>query len=98
MSIKITYKPRKKENLSIGELWEDEQTVRDTLFTIISFMRGKWGNEFCEELRFNIECNFFASAKVMLDTKLSSSYKTLCETFIAELAMIVCEAQSRRQE
>lgn len=41
MSIKITYKPRKKENLSIGELWEDEQTVRDTLFTVISFMRGK---------------------------------------------------------
>lgn len=98
MSIKITYKPRKKENLSIGELWEDEQTVRDTLFTIISFMRGKWGNEFCEELRFNIECNFFASAKAMLDTKNNSSYKTLCETFIAELAIIVCEAQSRRQE
>lgn len=43
MSIKITYKPRKKENLSIAELWEDEQTVRDTLFTIISFMRSKWG-------------------------------------------------------
>lgn len=41
MSIKITYKPRKKENLSISELWEDEQTVRDTLFTVISFMREK---------------------------------------------------------
>lgn len=98
MSIKITYKPRKKENLSIGELWEDEQTVRDTLFTVISFMRGKWGNEFCEELRFNIECNFFASANTMLSTKSNSSYKKLCETFIAELAMIVCEAQSRYQE
>lgn len=24
MSIKITYKPRKKENLSISELWEQE--------------------------------------------------------------------------
>ena len=98
MSIKITYKPRKKKNLSIGELWEDEQTVRDTLFTVISFMRGKWGIEFCEELRFNIECNFFVKAKAMLDTKNSSSYKKLCETFIAELAMIVCEAQSRHQE
>lgn len=27
MSIKISYTSRKKENLSIGELWEDEQTV-----------------------------------------------------------------------
>mgnify|MGYP003200353618 FL=1 len=98
MGIKFTYKPRKKENLSIAELWEDEQTVRDTLFTIISFMRGKWGIEFCEELRFNIECNFFVKAKAMLDTKNSNSYKKLCETFIAELAMIVCEAQSRHQE
>lgn len=98
MGIKFIYKPRKKENLSIAELWEDEQTVRDTLFTIISFMRGKWGIEFCEELRFNIECNFFVKAKAMLDTKNSSSYKKLCETFIAELAMIVCEAQSRHQE
>ena len=97
MSIKITYKPRKKDNLSIGELWEDEQTVRDTLFTVISFMRGKWGIEFCEELRFNIECNFFASAKAMLDTKNNSSYKTLCKTFIAELALIVCEAQARQE-
>lgn len=97
MSIKITYKPRKKDNLSIGELWEDEQTVRDTLFTVISFMRGKWGIEFCEELRFNIECNFFASANTMLDTNNNSSYKTLCKTFIAELALIVCEAQARQE-
>lgn len=97
MSIKITYKPRKKENLSISELWEDEQTVRDTLFTVISFMRGKWGIEFCEELRFNIESNFFASANIMLDTKNNSSYKTLCKTFIAELALIVCEAQARQE-
>ena len=97
MSIKITYKPRKKDNLSIGELWEDEQTVRDTLFTVISFMRGKWGIEFCEELRFNIECNFFASANTMLDTQNNSSYKTLCKTFIAELALIVCEAQARQE-
>lgn len=98
MSIKINYVPRKKENLSIGELWEDEQTVRDTLFTVISFMRGKWGNEFCEELRFNIECNFFASANAMLNTKGNSSYRALCQTFIAELALIMCEAQSRSQE
>jgi hypothetical protein len=97
MGIKFTYKPRKKENLSIAELWEDEQTVRDTLFTVISFMRGKWGIEFCEELRFNIECNFFASANTMLDTKNNSSYKTLCKTFIAELALIVCEAQARQK-
>lgn len=97
MSIKITYKPRKKENLSIAELWEDEQTVRDTLFTVISFMRSKWGIEFCEELRFNIECNFFVKAKAMLDTKNNSSYKTLCKTFIAELALIVCEAQARQE-
>lgn len=97
MSIRITYKPRKKENLSISELWEDEQTVRDTLFTIISFMRGKWGIEFCEELRFNIECNFFVKAKAMLDTKNNSSYKALCKTFIAELAIIVCEAQARQE-
>lgn len=97
MGIKFTYKPRKKENLSIGELWEDEQTVRDTLFTVISFMRGKWGNEFCEELRFCIECNFFVKANTMLDTKLSSSYKKLCKTFIAELALIVCEVQARQE-
>lgn len=97
MSIKISYTSRKKENLSIGELWEDEQTVRDTLFTVITFMRSKWGNEFCEELRFNIECNFFVKAKAMLNTKNNSSYKTLCETFIAELAIIVCEAQSRQE-
>lgn len=70
---------------------------KDTLFTVISFMRGKWGIEFCEELRFNIECNFFASANTMLDTKNNSSYKTLCKTFIAELALIVCEAQARQE-
>lgn len=97
MSIKISYVPRKKENLSIAELWEDEQTVRDTLFTIISFMRSKWGATFCEELRFNIESNFFVSANTMLSTKNNSSYKKLCETFIAELAIIVCEAQSRQE-
>ena len=97
MSIKITYIPRKKEILTIAELWEDEQTVRDTLFTVISFMRGKWGIEFCEELRFDIESNFFASANTILDTKNNSSYKTLCKTFIAELALIVCEAQARQE-
>lgn len=97
MSIKINYVPRKKENLSIAELWEDEQTVRDTLFTIISFMRSKWGATFCEELRFNIESNFFVSANTMLSTKNNSSYKKLCETFIAELAIIVCEAQARQE-
>lgn len=97
MSIKITYKPRKKENLSIAELWEDEQTVRDTLFTIISFMRGKWGATFCEELCFNIESNFFVSASTMLDGKNTSSYKRLCKMFIAELALIMCEAQARQE-
>ena len=97
MSIKISYVPRKKENLSIAELWEDEQTVRDTLFTIISFMRSKWGATFCEELRFNIKSNFFVSANTMLSTKNNSSYKKLCETFIAELAIIVCEAQARQE-
>lgn len=97
MGIKITYKPRKKENLSIAELWEDEQTVRNTLFTVISFMRGKWGIEFCEELRFDIESNFFASANTILDTKNNSSYKALCKTLIAELALIVCEMQARQE-
>lgn len=96
MGIKITYQPRKKETLSASELWEDEQNARDALFTLITFMRSKWGKEFCEELRFNIESNFFASAYSMLNEKRNSSYKMLCQTFIADLALTVCEMQARQ--
>jgi hypothetical protein len=97
MSIKRIYVPRKKDTLTISELWEDEQNARDILFAIISSMHGKWGYAFCEELRFNIESDFFASAKVMLNAKKETLYVTLCKNIIADLASIACEMQARQE-
>ena len=87
-------------NICLTRLLRNSMRIESTLSVIVGMIIiYSQGSISVKKLYISlIECNFFVKAKAMLDTKNSNSYKKLCETFIAELAMIVCEAQSRHQE